>query len=190
LEIISMVKVRKVCRFLHREFGFLAVGLTLAYAISGVAVNHTEDWNPSYEQTIEHFAITPPGDGPTDEVAPMVLEQLALDEEIRNVWRATQTSLRVIVPSGWVDVNLVTGEAEAQRLSPRPLLRDVNFLHLNQGKGAWTWIADIYAVILAILALSGILLIKGRKGLAGRGGVLMTLGIVLPVCFVVFEKYL
>ena len=38
-------------------------------------------------------------------------------------------------------------------LEPRPLLRDVNYIHLNQGKGAWTWIADGYAVVLGILAL-------------------------------------
>jgi hypothetical protein len=185
-----VTRLRKICRFLHRELGFLAVGLTLAYAISGVAVNHTEEWNPSYEQTVRHWTIEAPGDGPTDQVAPLVLEQLALAEPVRNIWRATQTQLRVIVPSGTVDVDLVAGAVESRILSPRPLLRDVNFMHLNQGKGAWTWIADVYAGVLAILALSGIFLVKGRKGLAGRGGVLMTLGLLLPVVYVVFEKYL
>ena len=185
-----MVKFRKVCRFLHRELGFLAVGLTLAYVISGVAVNHTDSWNPSYVESRATWTITPPGAGPTAEITPAVLEQLDLDEPIRNVWRATPDQLRVIVPSGTVDVDLTTGEVNSAVLSPRPLLRDVNFMHLNQGKGAWTWIADGYAVVLGILALSGIFLVKGRKGLAGRGGVLMTLGLVLPVAYVVFEKYL
>jgi hypothetical protein len=185
-----VVKFRKVCRFLHRELGFLAVGLTLAYVISGVAVNHTDSWNPSYEETRTAWSITPPGDGPTAEITPVVLEALDLDEPIRNVWRATQDQLRVIIPSGTVDVNLITGEVNSVVLSPRPLLRDVNFMHLNQGKGAWTWIADGYAAVLGILALTGIFLVKGRKGLTGRGGVLMTLGLVLPVAYVVFEKYL
>ncbi len=185
-----MQKFRKVCRFLHRELGFLAVGLTLAYVISGVAVNHTDSWNPSYEQTRSTWTITPPGVGPTEQITPQVLDQLDLKEPIRNVWRATETQLRVITPSGTVDVNLVSGEVLSEVLTPRPLLRDVNFMHLNQGKGAWTWIADGYAVILGILALSGIFLVKGRKGLTGRGGVLMALGLILPVAYVVFEKYL
>jgi hypothetical protein len=185
-----MVKFRKVCRFLHRELGFLAVGLTLAYVISGVAVNHTDSWNPSYKQTRTTWTIDPPGAGPTDEVAPLVLAQLDLQEPVRNVWRATTTQLRVIVPSGTVDVDLETGEVLAEVLTPRPLLRDVNFIHLNQGKGVWTWIADGYAVVLGILALSGIFLVKGPKGLSGRGGVLMTLGLVLPIVYVLFEKYL
>jgi hypothetical protein len=182
-------KLRKTSRFLHRELGFLAVGLTLAYAISGVAVNHVDQWNPSYEQVIREWSITPPGDGPTDQVAPLVLEQLALEEPVRNVWRATQTQLRVIIPSGTVDVDLTTGAVRSEVLEPRPLLRDLNYLHLNQGKGVWTWVADAYAVVLAILALTGILLVKGRKGLSGRGGVLMTIGFVIPIVFVVLGKY-
>lgn len=185
-----MVKFRKVCRFLHREIGFLAVGLTLAYVISGVAVNHTESWNPSYEQTRTTWTIDPPGTGPTAEVTPLVLARLDLQEPVRNVWRASANQLRVIVPSGAVDVNLATGEVLAEVLTPRPLLRDVNYMHLNQGKGAWTWIADVYAVALGILALSGIFLVKGRKGLSGRGGVLMALGLVLPIAYVLVEKYL
>ena len=159
-------------------------------SISGIAVNHTEEWNPSYEQTITHTTITPPGAGLTEEVAPLVLEQLDLAEPVRNVWRATDTQLRVIVPSGTVDVDLVTGRVESRLLAPRPVLRDVNFLHLNQGKGLWTWVADGFAVVMVLLALSGILLVKGRRGLAGRGGVLMVIGLLIPAAFVVFEKYL
>jgi hypothetical protein len=185
-----VVKFRKVCRFLHRELGFLAVGLTLAYVISGVAVNHTDSWNPSYEQIRSEWTIEAPGIGPTEEVAPLVLARLDLQEPVRNVWRATHDQLRIIVPSGTVDVNLATGEVFAEVLEPRPLLRDVNYMHLNQGKGAWTWIADGYAVVLGVLALSGIFLVKGPKGLSGRGGVLMTLGLVLPVAYILFEKYL
>jgi len=183
-------KFRSVCRFLHREFGFLAVGLTLAYAISGVAVNHVDSWNPSYEQTVDRRTIEAPGTGPTEEVAPVVIERLALAEPVRNIWRASDEDLRLIVESGTIDVNLTTGEAVAVQVAPRPLLRDVNFLHLNQGKGAWTWIADAYAVVLAILAVTVIMLVKGRRGLAGRGGVLLTLGVLLPVVYVVFAKYL
>lgn len=185
-----MNRFRKFCRFTHRELGFFAVGLTVIYAISGVAVNHTEEWNPSYEQVRTERTITPPGLGPTEEISPLVLEQLALDEEVRNVWRATDDLLRVIIPSGTIDVDLRTGVVNEERLVPRPVLRDANYLHLNQGKGLWTWIADIYAVILFLLAMTGIFLIKGRKGLNGRGGVWMTAGIVLPLVFIIVGKYI
>ena len=34
---------------LHRDAGYLAVGLTIVYAVSGLAVNHVSDWDPSFK---------------------------------------------------------------------------------------------------------------------------------------------
>ena len=56
------------------------------------------------------------------------------------------------------------------------------------GKGIWTGIADAYAGIMIILGLSGIFLARGRRGLAGRGGVLMALGILLPVIYAMLMR--
>ena len=41
----------------------------------------------------------------------------------------------------------------------------------------------------AVDPLTGIFLVRGRKGLAGRGGVLMGLGFLLPLVYVIFELY-
>ena len=185
-----MASFRKVCRWIHREFGYLAAGLTLVYAISGVAVNHTHQFNPSYVEEVREFTIPAPGFGETDELAPAIIDNLALTEPVKNVWRATPGLVRVIVDSGSYDVELLTGQVRAVLLSPRPFLNDVNFLHLNRPKGLWTWAADVYAVMLALLAVTGLFLVKGRRGLAGRGGVLLTLGIALPLAYLIFEKYL
>ena len=38
-------------RVLHRDIGYLCVGMTLIYALSGIALNHIDDWNPSYTVT-------------------------------------------------------------------------------------------------------------------------------------------
>ncbi len=37
------VRWRPTLRALHRDIGYLAVGLTFVYAASGLAVNHIED---------------------------------------------------------------------------------------------------------------------------------------------------
>jgi hypothetical protein len=63
-------------------------------------------------------------------------------------------------------------------------LRVANWLHLNRGKKAWTYVADTYAVGLILLALSGVLLLPGRKGLIGRGGILVLVGAAIPVIYV------
>ena len=41
-------KWRKWNNILHRDIGYIIVGLTLVYGVSGIAVNHTADWNPNY----------------------------------------------------------------------------------------------------------------------------------------------
>ena len=44
----------------------------------------------------------------------------------------------------------------------------------------WTYIADVYAVLLLYLAISGIFMIKGRLGLRWRGAILISLGVGVP----------
>ena len=183
---------RRVCRWLHRELGFFAVGLTLVYAISGIAVNHVRHWDPNYSRSTETFRIEPPGIGPTTEVGSTVLARLALDEPVKNIWRAEEGVLRVFVEGAELDVDLVTGDVVRHGFARRPLLNDANFLHLNSprqtAKTVWTWIADAYCVVLIVLAISGIFLVRGKKGLIGRGGVWMVLGILLPIVFLVIVR--
>ena len=39
---------RRWNRVLHRDLGYFFFGITLIYSISGIALNHIADWNPSY----------------------------------------------------------------------------------------------------------------------------------------------
>ena len=50
---------RRVNNVLHRDLGYLLVGLTLVYAVSGVAVNHVGDFNPSYSTVQEDLTFAP-----------------------------------------------------------------------------------------------------------------------------------
>ena len=43
----------------HRDVGYVTVALTLAYAISGLAVNHIASWNPNYAKVKEVRQIQP-----------------------------------------------------------------------------------------------------------------------------------
>ena len=81
-------------------------------------------------------------------------------------------------------MNTVTGHVLDEGQKPRFILRVANWLHLNRGKKAWTYFADAYAAGLLVLALSGMFMIAGRKGILGRGAVLVALGIAVPVLYV------
>jgi hypothetical protein len=175
---------------LHRELGYAAVGLTLVYCISGIAVNHAHHWNANYRVSGEKTEIEPVGTGPTEEVAPLVLSRLQLDEPIRNIWRAAPDILQVFVEGATIEVNLATGEVVRNSFSRRSFFYELNYMHLNTGKAPWTGVSDVYAGVLILLALTGIFLVRGRKGLAGRGGVWMALGLLLPLAYILFELYL
>lgn len=179
---------RLVCHWLHRELGFLAVGLTLVYAVSGIAVNHAHDWNPNYEHVETTSHISPVTLGETPDVVAAVLQALDLDEPVKNTWRAAPDKLQVFVEDATLTVNLATGEVVRSALVERPVLYELNFLHLNTPKGAWTIIADVYAGVLVVLAVSGIFLVRGRRGLFGRGGVLMVLGFALPLLYLLWIR--
>lgn len=179
---------RKVCRWLHREAGYLAVGLTLVYAISGIAVNHAHHWDANYSRTEETLQIQPIGTGPTAEIEPQVLELLGISGPIKGTWRDSDVLFQIFLEGEQYDVDLATGQVIKRGFAKRPLFFDVNFMHLNSGKKIWTGIADAFAGIMILLAITGIFLVKGNKGLTGRGGVTMALGLILPIAYAVLVQ--
>jgi hypothetical protein len=177
---------RPKLRALHRDFGYLLVGLTFVYAVSGLAVNHIEDWDPnftSFERTHELAAPLPADE---QEAARMVLDQLDIGEQPSDVFLYEQElEIQLERRSLFVDGEAMTILDRGQ--DERRLLRLANWLHLNRGKKAWTVVADGYAVLLLFLACSGMLMLPGKKGMAGRGWVLVLAGVAIPVLYVVLS---
>ena len=174
---------RPLVRSLHRDAGYLAVGLTLVYAISGLAVNHIADWDPNFTSYRRTHTLSGLPTG-TDEAAAAVRERLAVKEPVTEVHRWAPDELEIVAGERRITVNPETGRVVEQGRKPRPILRITNWLHLNRGKKAWTLIADLYAIGLLFLALSGMLMLPGKNGMRGRGGVLVALGIAIPVLYV------
>jgi uncharacterized protein len=177
------ISIRPWLRALHRDAGYLAVGLTLVYALSGIAVNHIADWDPNfqnYEKTIELGAIA--GDDAT--AASDISRRLAIAETPREIYRASPEQLDIVFEHRTLHANPLTGHVIDEGQKPRLILRAANWLHLNRGKRAWTYFADGYAAALLFLAISGMFMIPGRRGILGRGAVLVAVGIALPVLYV------
>lgn len=160
--------------------------MTLAYSISGVAVNHIEDWNPSYsfhERPVDLGAL-PVGDYP--QMQQFVVEKLEIDPEIvRGHFMEAESEFRVFLADAQeVRVDPRDGRGVFKEIKTRPGLYEVNVLHLNHIKGLWTWIADLFALLLIFLSLSGIFMMKGSRGLYARGKWFVAIGFVLPLAFV------
>jgi uncharacterized protein len=208
-----------VCR-LHRDAGFLILGLTLVYAISGVAVNHKRHWDPSYATRVERLEPGPPealirpadgaglgqgvaerGEHARDTIAAGVDRgQLAREQQERLVhalcaalgrsdeprtvmWRGADR-LSLLFGEGdrdVVDYEPSTGKAEHTVKTGRLLIRWLNLLHYNARPKVWTWVGDCFAVLLAFMAVSGVVMVRGKRGLWGRGGLLALVGLALPL---------
>lgn len=176
-------------RVVHRDLGYFAVALTLAYGLSGLAVNHIEDWNPSYTFAEDPVAIPPPPPGaPLADQAAHVVRALEIPPAtVRGHFAESATRLRVFLDGGAeVVLDPTTGTGTHKRVATRVVLFEVNALHLNNLKGVWTYVADAFAVALIALALTGMTMMKGNRGLTGRGKYFVGAGLSVPIAFIVY----
>jgi uncharacterized protein len=179
-------RLRPWLRAVHRDAGYFGVGLTLVYALSGLAVNHIADWDPSFRQVSRTHQLAPLPAEP-ERASQRVLAALAIREHPREVFAAGEDAVELVFDRRTLHVTPSTGKVVEEGQSPRWFLRAANWLHLNRGKKAWTYVADVYAVLLLYLAISGLFMIPGRKGLLGRGAVIAALGAAVPIAYVLLS---
>lgn len=180
-------RVRSGLRALHRDVGYVAVGLTVVYALSGLAVNHIADWDPNFTNTHEEFQISLPQGASDEQIVNEVLTSLHVTEPPLATYRSSAERLEVTLSQSTLFI-APDGKVIRDGQSPRWLLRAANWLHLNRGKKAWTYVADTYAAGLLFLALSGMWMIPGKKGLFGRGAVFVLIGVLIPVLYVTWAS--
>ncbi|HLM74286.1 MAG TPA: hypothetical protein VK459_16385 [Polyangiaceae bacterium] len=176
--------VRNLVRAFHRDLGNLAVGLTLVYAASGLAVNHIADWDPNFQSYESTHELGGPIEGDDEAAAAAVMARLGVSGKPSEVYRSSPDQLDVVLDNRTLHVNTTTGRVFDEGQKPRLLLRAANWLHLNRGKKAWTYVADGYAAGLILLAFTGIFMLPGRRGLLGRGGIFVLIGIAIPIAYV------
>ncbi|MCP4216593.1 MAG: hypothetical protein GY765_18220 [bacterium] len=185
------MKWRKLNNVIHRDLGYFFFGLTLIYAISGLAVNHLREWDSNF--SVENKIIkleNVSADTSVDRAfVDGVLEKFGERENYKIHFREAPEKLQIFVLSGTIDVDMENGFAQMEVKKRRPFLRELNYLHLNQAGKGWTWVADIYAVGLFLLALTGLFVLKGKNGFAGRGKWLVIAGVALPIVFLVLYFY-
>jgi uncharacterized protein len=173
-------------RAVHRDVGYLAIGFTVIYAVSGIAQNHIEDWGEvsfrSYEKTIQIAAV--PDDAP-DEVA---IEQVAKAAGLGKPTTAFRAGDEVRLEYGsGAKVTAIGTDVTIQGRERRAFIGWANWLHTARNKAGWKYVADAFAVMLLYLAISGIFMIKGRLGLKWRGALMISAGVAVPVMAVLLS---
>ncbi len=180
-------KWRKWIRFIHRDFGYLFFGVTIIYAISGIAINHLREWNPNYVVTTTELFVDTPFETSKSHLKE-ILSEYGEDKNYKKHYFPNKEYVKIFLKDGIASINLATGEGLIEKTKVRPILKPMNYLHYNPVKW-WMWFSDIYAGALIIISITGLLILRGKTGITGRGAWLTILGIVIPVIFLLIYYY-
>jgi hypothetical protein len=181
---ITLMNLSKLNRITHRDIGYLIAGLTIIYAISGIALNHKNNWNPNYIFENSTFKTEVPVNRETfnDETARIILKDIKADEGYKTFHFPSGKKVTIFVDGGFVQINAATGEGVIEKISKRPLFYQINFLHYNPGRW-WKYFSDIFCLALITVTITGLFIVKGKNGITRRGAILTIIGIILPLLF-------
>ena len=180
---------RKLNRVFHRDIGYFFFGMSVIYGISGIALNHIDDWDPSYSIRNEQVVVDPADlDRSMSRNQVMnLLDKLDIDQKLKSYYFPNQNFLKIFVKGGSVTLNMTSGNGNVELVSRRPVFFEFNFLHYNNPKFLYTYFSDIYGVALTIMAITGIIMLQGKKGFKGRGKWFISIGILIPLIFLLFH---
>ncbi|HEX2970544.1 MAG TPA: PepSY-associated TM helix domain-containing protein [Bacteroidales bacterium] len=171
-------------RITHRDIGYFIAGLTIIYALSGITLNHKNDWNPNYviDSRVFKTEKSVTRESFNDELARNILKEAHLEKSFKASYFPSGNTATIFIEGGLVRINITTGECSVERISKRPLFFQINFLHYNPGV-LWKYFSDLFCVLLMLVTITGLFLVKGKNGITRRGAILTTIGIILPLIF-------
>jgi hypothetical protein len=180
--------IRKWARILHRDIGYFFVGASLIYGFSGIALNHLSDWNPNY--SVDYKVYETNYDFSDKELIEQKIQAFLADIHLTDDYKTyayvNDKRLKIYLKGGsTVAINLDNNTAEVELLQKRFFFYQANYLHYNPNKW-WTWFSDIFAGSLILFALTALVMVKGKKGTWGRGGIYVLLGILIPIAMLLW----
>ena len=182
---MKMKTLRKWSRFLHRDIGYFFIGTSIIYGLSGIALNHMADWNPSYSVVTKEYTteIDLNKSDHLQENILLLLDAIDNRKNYKKHYFPQDDVLKIFIKGGSsIIVETQTGDVFAEYLKKRAVFYEVNFLHYNPNYW-WMWFSDIFAAALIFLAITSLFMVKGKKGISGRGGIYTALGIIIPIIF-------
>ncbi|MFI3267218.1 MAG: PepSY-associated TM helix domain-containing protein [Rikenellaceae bacterium] len=180
---MSSKTIVKYLRIIHRDLGFLMVGISIIYGVSGMIVNHMGETDPAYKTIQETITIE------TDLMhseLPAHFESLGLPT-IKRTAAIDEDHTRVMLEGGVGVYNSKNGELVYEQHKQRPVIYWFNRLHYSRVTG-WSIMADFFAASLIFFAISGVFMVRGKVGVMGRGKWYLILGVLIPIIYVFLSK--
>ena len=173
------MKISHFLRVIHRDLGFFLVGITLVYAVSGILLNHLSGNDPAFR--VESKILQLPANLTDNDLSAIWQDDNGLPP-LKRIMRIDESKMRVFLEGGLGEYNVSNGSLSYTFNQKRVLIYWINRLHYNKVKN-WSPVADFFAGSLILLAVTGLFIVKGKKGLAGSGKWYLLLGILIPVLF-------
>ena len=161
--------------------------MTIIYALSGIAINHINEWNPNYIIKTKDVKIIPPQEINKQEIL-NILENYGEKDNYKKHYFPNENRLKVFLKNGTLNLDINSGLGIIETVKKRPIFKPINYLHYNPIKW-WTWFSDIFSGALILIAISGLFILKGKKGITKRGAWLTILGILIPVIYLIIFYY-
>ncbi|QDU53919.1 PepSY-associated TM helix domain-containing protein [Aeoliella mucimassa] len=176
------VKWRAWALFLHRDLGYFFTGVVVLYAVSGLAMNHAGDWNPNFVVASRDLTLELPNEATqvTTQQVRRCLAEVGEEGNYRSHDFISSQRMKIYLTNGDMVVNLANGSTHHETIGRRPVLYYLNRLHLNPAKW-WKVFSDVFAICLVLIAVTGMIVVRGRNGLAGRGKWLVAAGLIVPL---------
>ena len=181
---LNAAKIRSWCRTWHRDLSFVFAGMFIVYALSGIAMNHRDSFNPNYSVKRSELKVDKSlfsqGKAGKEQVL-RILEPIGESRNFTQFYYPEPNQLRIFLKGGSsVVIDMENGTGVYEKLSRRPIFSFVTKLHYNPGR-LWTYFADAFGIAMLLITITGLAMLKGKNGLWGKGGIEFGIGILIPV---------
>lgn len=160
-----------IMRMLHRDIGYLMIGLTIIYIISGISLIYRDTNFLKFEKVIER----------------QLEPNLNNDELGRQLWirgfRVDRTEGDTLYFNNGT-YNLQTGVAEYKVTELPTFFNKINHLHKTASKSSMHWLSLVFAILLFFMALSSFWMYTKKTKYFKRGLILSAIGVLLAVILV------
>ncbi|MBP6048551.1 MAG: PepSY-associated TM helix domain-containing protein [Chitinophagales bacterium] len=183
-------QIRRLNLATHRDLGYFFSSMILVYCISGIALNHVDDWNPDFvihKKTIaidKTYLVQEINDAKIREFSKQIGEG---EHKVYDF--PTNDQVKIYYENSTLHVYLANKEALYEQVSKRPMFYQANVIHRNSLKG-WKWASDIFAVLLIVINITGLFILRGRHGISGRGKWLIAAGTIPFIVAIVLQAIL
>ncbi|MCB0491468.1 MAG: PepSY-associated TM helix domain-containing protein [Cyclobacteriaceae bacterium] len=175
--------MKLTARNTHRDIAYFYVGLIIAFAFSGIFLNHRRTLNPrKYTYDTREVSINPiTKEQVTDSFITNFTSEQNIDDELRR-YQATESEVTISYVNNDVKINMGNGKGTITTYRTIPLLGQMTQLHQDTSNW-WIYYSDIFGIGMLIIAFTGMFIEKGKNSFKSRGFKLALVGIIFPLIF-------